>query len=215
MVPAAVRRVGGCGPARPRPYARRPMSARRPAATLARLATLAAALALLVAARRSARWPTRRGARAMGPLPACRYDDILTTPRGYEDWSITLVDTILRVPEDYVPPDLVAVVAGRASPASGKVRAVDDRRPARDERGGRGRRRRDRRPERLPRATTTQQAVFDELGRRLRLRARARALGAAGPLRAPARPGHRLPQRPGGGRPVLGHWARDRRPASG
>ena len=59
----------------------------------------------------------------MGPLPACRYDDILTTPRGYADWSITLVDTILRVPKGYLPPDLVATSqAGIAG--GGKVRAV-------------------------------------------------------------------------------------------
>ena len=46
-------------------------------------------------------------ARGMGPLPACRYDDIATSPRGYQDWPITLVDTILRVSRNYVPPDLV------------------------------------------------------------------------------------------------------------
>lgn len=63
------------------------------------------------------------GARAMGPLPHCRYDDILTTPRGYGDWSITLVDTILRVPKGYVPPDLVSTsLAGIGG--GGKVRAV-------------------------------------------------------------------------------------------
>jgi len=62
-------------------------------------------------------------AQAMGPLPPCRYDDLLTTPRGYQDWPITLVDTILRVSNGYIPPDLVAVSqAGIAG--SGKVRAV-------------------------------------------------------------------------------------------
>src|SRR5438132_6985406 len=48
-------------------------------------------------------------ARAMGQLPACRYDDILTTPRKYVDWGTTLVDPILRVPSTYAPPDLVPV----------------------------------------------------------------------------------------------------------
>ena len=48
---------------------------------------------------------------AMGPLPACRYDDILTSPRAYDDWAETLVDTILRVPKSYVPPDLTPVSA--------------------------------------------------------------------------------------------------------
>jgi LAS superfamily LD-carboxypeptidase LdcB len=48
-------------------------------------------------------------AAAMGPLPDCRYDSILTTPRLYVDWRVTLVDTILRVPSTYAPPDLVPV----------------------------------------------------------------------------------------------------------
>jgi zinc D-Ala-D-Ala carboxypeptidase len=43
----------------------------------------------------------------VGPLPACRLDDILTSPRDYDSWSVTLVDTILRVERTYVPPDLV------------------------------------------------------------------------------------------------------------
>jgi D-alanyl-D-alanine carboxypeptidase len=59
----------------------------------------------------------------MGPLPACRYDDILTTPRGYGDWSITQVDTILRVPRSYVPPDLVSTAQAGIT-GGGKVRAV-------------------------------------------------------------------------------------------
>ena len=87
-----------------------------------RLATLAGVLALLIAlgVRPLADPPD---ARAMGPLPACRYDDILTAPRAYKDWSITLVDTILRVPKGYAPPDLVpASQAGIAG--KGQVRAV-------------------------------------------------------------------------------------------
>jgi D-alanyl-D-alanine carboxypeptidase len=39
-------------------------------------------------------------------LPACRYDDLPTVYTGYDDWAQTLVDTIYRVPDDYVPPDL-------------------------------------------------------------------------------------------------------------
>lgn len=59
----------------------------------------------------------------MGPLPACRYDDIATAPRAYEDWPITLVDTILRVPSTYAPPDLVSTKqAGLAG--GGLVRKV-------------------------------------------------------------------------------------------
>lgn len=62
-------------------------------------------------------------AMAMGPLPACRYDDILTEPRGYSQWPKTLVDTILRVPKAYVPPDLTSV--GKAGLAgSFQVRAL-------------------------------------------------------------------------------------------
>ena len=61
--------------------------------------------------------------RAMGPLPACRYDSILTDPRRYEDWPITLVDTILRVPSTYAPQDLRPVSeAGLAG--GGSIRAV-------------------------------------------------------------------------------------------
>ena len=83
---------------------------------------LAAALALVVlAVARPALSPSE--ARALGPLPACRYDDIMTTPRGYDDWAITLVDTILRVSSTYVPPDLVSTKrAGLAG--GGSVRKV-------------------------------------------------------------------------------------------
>jgi D-alanyl-D-alanine carboxypeptidase len=83
---------------------------------------LAAALALLVlAGLHPAISPN--DARGVGVLPACRYDDVMTTPRGFDDWSITLVDTILRLPRTYVPPDLVSVSqAGIAG--HGKVRAI-------------------------------------------------------------------------------------------
>ena len=57
------------------------------------------------------------------PLPACRYDDILTAPRGYDDWSSILVDTILRVPATYVPPDLVSVSHAGIGGA-GQIRAI-------------------------------------------------------------------------------------------
>jgi putative cell wall-binding protein len=43
----------------------------------------------------------------LAPLPACTYQDVLTKYRAYEDWHRTLVDTILAVPSDYHPPDLV------------------------------------------------------------------------------------------------------------
>lgn len=59
----------------------------------------------------------------MGPLPACRYDDILTSPRAYRQWDHTLVDTILMVPRTYVPPDLVPVSEAGIE-GSGKIRLV-------------------------------------------------------------------------------------------
>lgn len=92
-------------------------------ATLARLATIAAVLALvgLLGVRPSI--DHGQGVRAGGPLPACRYDDILTSPRGYGDWAITLVDTILRLPKSYAPPDLVSV-SSLGVPGRGKVRSV-------------------------------------------------------------------------------------------
>ena len=62
-------------------------------------------------------------AAGVGPLPACRLDDILTSPRTYDDWSITLVDTILSVGKEYKPPDLVPT--GNAGiTGGGLVRAV-------------------------------------------------------------------------------------------
>ena len=88
----------------------------------ARAGTLAAAL-LLAASALLGLAGTPAPVRGMGPLPACRYDDILTSPRGYDDWSVTLVDTILRVARDYVPPDLVD--ASQADiPGNGRVRAI-------------------------------------------------------------------------------------------
>lgn len=46
---------------------------------------------------------------AVGPLPSCDLGDVYTVPRDYDDWSVTLVDRLLRVEDDYVPPDLVPV----------------------------------------------------------------------------------------------------------
>lgn len=103
-------------------YAAAPMSPTPRTAAPARLAAIAAALALL-AVLAIAPGIGPGGIRAMGPLPACRYDDILTTPRGYGDWRITQVDTILRVPSTYVPPDLVATSEAGIT-GGGKVRAV-------------------------------------------------------------------------------------------
>ena len=101
-------------------------------AALARLASIAGALALLATLLVRPAMGLD-GARAMGPLPACRYDDILTTPRAYADWSITLVDTILRVTKTYVPPDLVSVSnAGMAGSATIRGFVIDDLRTMRE-----------------------------------------------------------------------------------
>jgi D-alanyl-D-alanine carboxypeptidase len=43
----------------------------------------------------------------VGPLPDCRFDDILTVPRDYDSGPTTLVDHLLTLGKDYVPPDLV------------------------------------------------------------------------------------------------------------
>lgn len=93
-----------------------------PFAGPARAATLAAAL-ILAASALLGLAGTPAPARGMGPLPACRYDDILTSPRGYNDWPVTLVDTILRVSDDYVPPDLVDVSQADIG-GKGRLRAI-------------------------------------------------------------------------------------------
>jgi D-alanyl-D-alanine carboxypeptidase len=46
---------------------------------------------------------------AVGPLPECRLDDILTEPRGYDDWQHIQVDWILSLGSGYKPPDLVSI----------------------------------------------------------------------------------------------------------
>jgi LAS superfamily LD-carboxypeptidase LdcB len=95
-------------------------------ATRLRLAAVAALLAL-VATLLVGPATGSVGVRAIGPLPACRYDDILTTPRGYDDWSTTLVDTILRVTKTYAPPDLVPVSeAGLGGKDTVRAIIIDD-----------------------------------------------------------------------------------------
>lgn len=61
------------------------------------------------------------------PLPACRYDDVLAAPAGYEDWQTTLVDTTFMVPSTYAPPDLTPVnEAGISGSGSSRSLLVDD-----------------------------------------------------------------------------------------
>ena len=67
--------------------------------------------------------PSPAPAAAVGPLPECRLDDILTEPRGYDDWSTTLVDWILTLGPGYRPDDLVPI--GNAGvTGGGSVRRV-------------------------------------------------------------------------------------------
>jgi hypothetical protein len=64
---------------------------------------------------------------AIGPLPEGRLADLMTVPRDYDSWSTTLVDWLLTVGEDYVPPDLVSVSeAGIAGPGSIRQVAIED-----------------------------------------------------------------------------------------
>lgn len=45
-------------------------------------------------------------------LPTCAYMDVLTTRQGYEDWAISLLDTIYHLPSWYAPGDLADSSAG-------------------------------------------------------------------------------------------------------
>jgi D-alanyl-D-alanine carboxypeptidase len=81
---------------------------RRPASTRRAFRALAIGLVLgagLLAAAATAPAPVA----ALGPLPACRIGGLPTVPRDYDSWSTTLVDWLLTVGKDYVPPDLVSV----------------------------------------------------------------------------------------------------------
>ena len=98
-------------------------AASRPASRATRLVTLALAAAVAAGGLVAAALAGPATVLGTGPLPACRYDDILTAPRAYEDWPVTLVDTILRVPRDYVPPDLT-LASNAGIGGSGYIRAV-------------------------------------------------------------------------------------------
>jgi D-alanyl-D-alanine carboxypeptidase len=88
-------------------------------------APLAALLLAVVVLPASAGVPA--GVEAVGRLPTCRLDDIMTVPRDYDSWSTTLVDWLLRVPRSYRAPDLVPVSeAGIAGPGRIRAVAIDD-----------------------------------------------------------------------------------------
>jgi len=116
----------GCAAPADRPFGRARVADRRAPWAVGSLRALASALILgagLLAAPAAAPFPVA----AIGPLPECRLDDILTVPRDYGSWSTTLVDWLLRVGKDYKPPDLVSVRDAGLT-GSGYVRkvAVDD-----------------------------------------------------------------------------------------
>jgi len=72
-------------------------------------------------------------AAALGPLPPCRLADFMTVPRDYDSWSTTLVDWLLGVGRDYVPPDLVSVrEAGIGGAGMIRAVAIDDLRAMAD-----------------------------------------------------------------------------------
>ena len=96
------------------------------------LRTLVAALLLgagLLALRAAAPSPVA----GVGPLPACRFDNIPTFPRDYDSGPTTLVDHLLTLGKDYVPPELVpAGNAGIAGGGSVRRIAIDDLRAMAD-----------------------------------------------------------------------------------
>ncbi len=66
-------------------------------------------------------------ATAQTSLPACRYDDLATTHTDYADWQTTLLDTLYKVPDAYIPPDLVsAAQAGLSDTFKVRSLLVDD-----------------------------------------------------------------------------------------
>jgi D-alanyl-D-alanine carboxypeptidase len=62
-------------------------------------------------------------AMGVGPLPPCKLLDILTIPRGYDDWRTTLVDWNLSVGRGYKPPDLVSISSAGLT-GGGQIREV-------------------------------------------------------------------------------------------
>jgi D-alanyl-D-alanine carboxypeptidase len=77
------------------------------------LAALAIALAALPAGSQAVTPPLTApsgsvAATAAAPLPACTYQDIVTTRRSYTQYATTLLDTIYRLPRAYYPGDLAS-----------------------------------------------------------------------------------------------------------
>lgn len=62
------------------------------------------------------------------PLPACTYENRPARLVGYDQWQLTVLDTVFALPESYEPPDLVAAAGAFPEGSSGggdyRVRAV-------------------------------------------------------------------------------------------
>ena len=121
---------------------RGPGVAPRTRLALAGLAVVAVLLAV------SASSPSGVSATTDDP-PPCMLANWFTVPRGYDDWSHTLVDWQLRVEWNYKPPDLVPV-SEAGIPGGGFLRKVTIRDHARDGRSLAGGWRRHRHLEPLP-----------------------------------------------------------------
>lgn len=96
--------AGGPGAPRPSPQATRPGSDAAP--------PTASALA-----------PTATASVGAADLPACRYDDDPAIPGPAGDWTLTILDTIVRLPVHYAPTDLVPV-ADAGLTGGGEVRST-------------------------------------------------------------------------------------------
>lgn len=66
-------------------------------------------------------------------LPACGYEDRATAFTSYDDWQVTLLDTLYKLPADYAPTDLVPVrQAGFDSDLLMRGFVIEDLRALRD-----------------------------------------------------------------------------------
>ena len=121
----------------------------------------------------------RIGLGDLDALPACRYDDVATPHAGYDEWPITLLDTIYRLSSTYRPLDLIdSSKAGMSSNHPFRSLVLTDMLKMRDAAAAAGR------PIDIQsafRSYATQQATFDYWVQRL---------GYAEALRTTARPGH-------------------------
>jgi len=61
------------------------------------------------------------------PVPECSHRDVRTSRRGADEWAITLLDPVFRLPQSYVPPNLVPITqAGLASSQLIRAEVIPD-----------------------------------------------------------------------------------------